>query len=199
MPAESPRPHPVRPRHAAALARISSIGSVKVQTGPRSDRLEKAHPWKRRGEVQGGIKPLQHLGPQAVLHHAGDHGLGELHHVTIVRVRLVELQHRELGIVGPVHPFVPEVVPDLVHPLESADQQPLEVQLVGDAQVQRHVQRVVVSHERTGRRAAIEWLEDRRLDLEKTTLIEKAAHVARSPWPGAGRSARTSGWTARSA
>ena len=95
------------------------------------------------------------------------------HHVGVVGVRLVELQHGELRIVGPVHALVPEVVPDLVDPLEPADQQPLEIELVGDAQVQRHVQRVVVGHERPRRGAAVERLQDRGLDLEKPALVQE--------------------------
>ena len=91
----------------------------------------------------------------------------------VVGVGLVQLQHGELRIVGPVHPLVPEVVADLVDPLDAAHQQPLQVQLVGDAEVERHVQRVVVGHEGPRRRAAVERLQDRRLDLEEPALIEK--------------------------
>ena len=104
---------------------------------------------------------------------ARDQRLDELHHVAVVGVRLVELEHRELGIVRPVDPLVPEVVPDLVDPLEPADQQPLEIQLVRDAQVERHVERVVVRHERPRRRAAVERLQDRRLDLEEAPPVEE--------------------------
>ncbi len=75
----------------------------------------------------------------------------------------------------PVHSLVPEVVPDLVDPLEAADEQPLEIELVGDAQIERHVERVVVGDERTGRRAAVERLEHRRLHLEEAALVEEAA------------------------
>ena len=52
--------------------------------------------------------------------------------------------------------------------------QPLEVQLVGDAQVERHVERVVVRHERPRRGAAVERLQDRRLDLEEAARVEEA-------------------------
>ena len=123
----------------------------------------------------------------------------ELHHVIVVGIGLVELQHGELGIVGPVHALVPEVVPDLVHPLESAHQQPLEVQLVGDPEVQRHVERVVVGHERPRRGAAVQRLEHRRLDLEEPALVEKAPQIADGRGPEPEDLSRTSGWTARSA
>ena len=62
--------------------------------------------------------------------------------------------------------LVPEVVPDLVHAIEPAHDQPLQIQLVRDAQEERHVERVVVRRERARRRAAVERLQYRRLDLE---------------------------------
>ena len=79
----------------------------------------------------------------------------------VVGVGLVPLEHGELGVVRAIHPLVAEVVADLVDPLEPAHEQPLEVELVGDAQVERHVERVVVGHEGPGRGAAVERLEDR--------------------------------------
>jgi hypothetical protein len=92
--------------------------------------------------------------------------LHDRHHRLVVGVRLVELEHRELGVVRAVDPLVPEVVPDLVHALEPAHDQPLEVQLVRDPQEERHVERVVVRHERPRRRPAVERLQHRRLDLQ---------------------------------
>ena len=121
------------------------------------------------------------------------------HHPGVVGVRLVELEHRELRIVRPVDPLVPEVVPDLVHPLEPADDQPLEVQLVGDAQVERHVERVVVRHERTRRRAAVQRLQHRRLDLEVVPAVETRADRARSCASARETARAPPGCTARSA
>ena len=79
---------------------------------------------------------------------------------------------------GPVHALVPEIVADLVDPFQPAHEQPLEVQLVRDAEIERHVERVVVGDERPRRRAAVERLQDRRLDLEKPALVEEAAEPA---------------------
>ena len=74
--------------------------------------------------------------------------------------------------------LVAEVLADLVDALEAADDQALEVQLVGDAQVEVAVERVVVGRERPRQRAAVERLEDRRLDLEEAALVEPAADGA---------------------
>ena len=92
--------------------------------------------------------------------------------VAVVRERLVELEHRELRIVRPVDAFVAEVVSDFVHALEAAHDQALEIQLVGDAQIERHVERVVVRDEWTRRRAAVQRLQHRRLDFEIAERVE---------------------------
>ena len=55
----------------------------------------------------------------------------------VVGVRLVPLEHRELGVVGRVDALVAEVLAELVDALQPADDQPLEVQLGRDPQVQR--------------------------------------------------------------
>ena len=63
--------------------------------------------------------------------------------------------------------LVAEHAADLEDPVHAADDQPLEVQLEGDAQVQRHVERVVVGDERAGVGAAGLDVEHRRLDLDE--------------------------------
>ena len=54
--------------------------------------------------------------------------------------------------------------------------QALEVELGGDAQVEVAVQRVVVRGERPRHRAAVERLQDRRLDLDEALAVEVGAH-----------------------
>ena len=96
--------------------------------------------------------------------------LGHRHQVAIVGVGLIELEHRELRVVLRRDALVPEVPVDLVDPRHAADDQPLEVQLGRDPQVQLHVLRVVVGHERPGEGAARDRLHHRRLDLEKAAI-----------------------------
>ena len=132
--------HSMRGNGGLSSARLGAVldrASVSAATRPR-DRVRRAH----------------------------EQRLDARHHHRVVGVRLVELEHRELRIVRPVDALVPEVVADLVHPIEPADDQPLEIQLVGDAQIERHVERVVMRRERPRRRAAIQRLQHRRLDLE---------------------------------
>ncbi len=132
-------------------------------------------------EVECRAVPLQRGGAGGVLHHASYHRLGQAHHVGVVGVGLIELQHGEFRIMGPVHALVPEVVADLVDPFQPAHQQSLEIQLVRDAEVERHIQRIVMGDERARRRTAIERLQNRRLDLQKAEFVEKAADPGDRP------------------
>jgi hypothetical protein len=96
--------------------------------------------------------------------------------VVVVHVRLVGLEHGELRIVLEAHALVAEVFADLVHPVDAADDAALEIQLGGDAQVQVALELVVVSDERPGQGAAVQRLEDRRLDLDEAAVVQEPAH-----------------------
>ena len=104
--------------------------------------------------------------------------LHPVHRVAVVGVGLVPLEHRELGVVLERDALVAEVLADLVDPLEAADDQPLEVELGGDAEVERLVELVVVRRERAGERPAVARLQDGRLDLDEAVLVERAADRA---------------------
>ena len=71
--------------------------------------------------------------------------------------------------------LVAEVLADLVDALQAADDQALEVELGGDAQVHRRVERVEVRHERARQCAAVDRLQDRGLDLDEALVVEEAA------------------------
>ena len=62
-----------------------------------------------------------------------DERLVELQHVVHVPIGRVEFEHRELGIVRRVDAFVAKNASDLVDALHAADDEPLEVELGGDA------------------------------------------------------------------
>ena len=94
------------------------------------------------------------------------------------RVRLIELEHRELGVVLTRQPFVAEVAVDLVDPLESADDEALQVQLRRDPHEQLHVERVVMRDERARGGAADDRMHHRRLDLEEVARVEELADAA---------------------
>ena len=81
---------------------------------------------------------------------AADELLGPGHRVPVVGVRLVPLELRELGRVLVGDALVAEVLGELVDLLEPADDQPLEVELVRDPQVEVGVELVRVRDERLG-------------------------------------------------
>ena len=113
--------------------------------------------------------------PERVPCSLGDEHLGDGHHVGVVAEGLVQLQHRELGVVPAGQALVAEHPPDLEHPLHPADDQPLQVQLQRDAQVQLEVQGVVVGDEGAGVGAAGLEVEDRRLDLHEAVVGQGGA------------------------
>ena len=86
-----------------------------------------------------------------------DQLLGQVGHLVVVAVRLVGLEHRELGAVRRVGALVAEVAVDLEHPLDAADDGALEEQLGRDPQEQLGVERVRVGR-RTAARDAPPWI-----------------------------------------
>ena len=103
--------------------------------------------------------------------------LGDLHHLGVVTEGLVELHHREFGVVPRGDALVAEHAADLEDPLHAADDEPLQVQLERDAQVELHVEGVVVRGERPGVRAARLHVKHRGLHLDVAAVRESAAEA----------------------
>ncbi len=70
---------------------------------------------------------LEDVGPQDLPGQGTEQLLGEGHEVLVSGVGLVKLQHGEFGVVEGGEAFVSEVAVDLVHPLEAAHYQALQV------------------------------------------------------------------------
>ena len=135
----------------------------------------------------GSPRDVDHRGADGVAGGVDDQRLGQLDHVGDVAERLVRLHHRELGVVRGVHALVAERPPDLEDTVEATDDQALEVELGGDAQVQRHVERVVVGDERAGVGAARLDVEDRRLDLDEAAVVQRRAEAGHARRGGSRR------------
>ena len=75
-----------------------------------------------------------------------------------------------------VHTFIAEVTAELIHTLEAPDDETLQIKLVGDTQIERDIQRVVMRDE--GARSSTAWdrLQDGRIDLDVATFVEELAH-----------------------
>src|SRR5262249_49614132 len=72
--------------------------------------------------------------------------------------------------------LVPEVLADLVDLLQPADDESLEIELGRDAQVEVGVELVVMGDEWPRERTAVARLQDGRLDLDESRLVEIAAN-----------------------
>ena len=106
------------------------------------------------------------------------HLLGEAHHPVVVLVWHVELHAGELGVVEAVHALVAEVLANLVHALEAAHDEPLQIELGGDAHVHVDVEGVEVGDEGARRSAAGDALQRWGLHLGVAGRIEDSAHGA---------------------
>ncbi len=140
----------------------------------RLERLDEADAPPRPLQVDLVAAERRDRGSEGVERDLLEHRLDPVHRVAEVGVRLVPLEHRELGLVLVRDALVAEVLADLVHALEPSHDQALEVQLGRDAQVEVRVQLVRVRHERVRERAAVARLEDGRLDLDEPLAVEVA-------------------------
>ena len=96
----------------------------------------------------------------------------------VVGVRLVALEHRELGVVLGRHALVAEDPSDLEHLVDASDDEPLEVELEGDPEIHVDVEGVVVGEERRGKRSPGLVLQHRRLDLDVAAILEGPPQAA---------------------
>ena len=74
--------------------------------------------------------------------------------------------------------FVAEISVDLVHAIQPANNQPLQIKFRRDAQIQVHVECVVVRYERTRRGATKDRMHHRRLHFEVASRVEKMPYFA---------------------
>ena len=74
--------------------------------------------------------------------------------------------------------FVAEVASDFINTFQTAHNQPFEVQLEADAQVKVLIKFVMVCNERTGCRAAVNWLKDGCFNFQKTEPVQELAQSA---------------------
>ena len=102
--------------------------------------------------------------------------LGQIHQITIIAVCLVELEHREFGIVPRRDAFVAKVPVDLEHFLEAADDEALQIELGRNPQIQIHVERVVMRSKRPRGRTTRDRMHHRRFNFEIVARDEELTH-----------------------
>ncbi len=171
---------PLLPDARLQVGHRARVVGADVDAGLLLDGLAHGEARPRRREVDL-VAAEVHLEAADGASRLGDHLLHHRHDVVVVHVGLVRLEHGELGVVLEAHALVAEVLADLVHAVDAADDAALEVQLGGDAQVQVALELVVVRDERLGQGAAVERLQHRRLDLDEAARVEEAADGGDDP------------------
>ncbi len=81
------------------VAKLGVLRAREVYAGVFSHQCVIVFPRKRTSERQRGTVALQHVAAEQLEHETRQHLLGQLGHVVVIRVRLIPLRHRELGIV----------------------------------------------------------------------------------------------------
>ena len=117
------------------------------------------------------LRPASH-----VFRRLDDQLLRQIHHAAVVGVSLVELEHGELWIVPCRNALVAEIAIDLVHAIEPAHDQALEIKLRRDAQIKVHIECVVVGDEGLGHGTARDRLHHGSFDFKEFVVVEKLPH-----------------------
>ena len=82
---------------------------------------------ERRAEVDIPALPGQRGAPQCRLRGFAQQRFGQIHDLVIARIGLIQLEHRELGVVPGRYAFVAEIPVDLINALETTDNEALEI------------------------------------------------------------------------
>ena len=120
--------------------------------------------------------PTEGLGGAGGFSRSDQNRLGEIHHRAVVAIGLVGLEHGELRVVPRADALVAVDPAKLKDPLHAANEQPLQMELQGDPEHQRHVEGVVVGFERAGSGAASGLLESRPFNLKIAPVGQRLAN-----------------------
>ena len=108
----------------------------EVHTGVLLDCIDHRHTRKRLGQVDFDAAVGNRFGAEDAARDRADQVLGQLHNPIVIGICLIQLQQRKFRVVARIHTFVAEYAAQFVHTLEAADDQPFEVQLERDAEIQ---------------------------------------------------------------
>ena len=168
----------------AGPAQSSFVHAVDVHASVLEDGIAHRQPAVGRREVDGVALQRGCVGAVDGLADPLEQLLDGLHHPVVILVGDVQLEDGELRIVRPVHALVAEVPGEFEDAVEAAHDEALQVKLVGDPQVERDVERVVMRDERTGRSATGDGLQHRGVHLEPALFGEGVAHGLDDPAAG---------------
>ena len=147
-----------------------------INTGKMMDRFKHREPFPGSLKVDQVLSHFHLRGAMKINRYFLNHFLYKIHHPLIIFIRYVQLYLCKFGVVKAWHAFVAKVFWKFIHTIETTYNQSLEIKFVGDAQVERHVQRIVVCLERAGRRTTIQRLQHGRLHLQIALIIQVLPH-----------------------
>ncbi len=110
-------PHGIVQLYIQAIGHIPQTGfifSSDIVTGTLFDGIQHRDALERTFEVDLLITHTYFGGPMKVECYFLDHLLCKIHHPVIILIGHIDLHHSELWIMGPVHPFVPEVLGEFI-------------------------------------------------------------------------------------
>ncbi len=154
-----------------------------VDTGVLAYGIEHGQPRPWRGQIDGPVLVRMVQRAVDVLEDADEEALHEVHDVPVIDVGDIELQHGEFGIVRAIDPFVAEIVTDFVHALQAAHDETLQVEFVGYAHEQRHVEGLVMGLERPRKGATVQGLKYGRFDFDETLAVHETLDGPDKPRP----------------
>ena len=158
------------------LGQLFLIHFGNVSASKMLDSLKHGIALPRALEIDDVI-PYLHLGVAMQCESDSLHHLfHRVHHPFIILVRHVQFHLGEFRIMETVHTFVAEVLGELIHAVESTHNQFFQIQLIGNTQIERHIQSVVVGFERTGGSTTVERLQNRGFDFQIALFVQIVTH-----------------------
>ena len=104
------------------------------------------------------------------------HLFDKSHHIFIAGKSLVALHHGKFRVVTAINTLIAEIASNFIDPLEPTYDQSLEIELLGDTQIQVTIQSIMMGYERTSGSTTIQRLQDGRLDLNKAVVVQVTPH-----------------------
>ena len=105
---------------------LHAVAIEQFHTRRLLEHVRVLHPRPRRSEVDDPFAVAARLTAPEAIDARHEHLLREVHHREQVAISVVQLEHREFGIVPPTDALVAEDAADLVDLFQPADEQPLQ-------------------------------------------------------------------------
>ena len=142
----------------------------------RFNGLNNGHACKRLFQIHFFVAISHHAGAVHGHRSGAYHVFSHVHHAVVIGIGFVEFHHGEFWIVARRHAFVAEIAVDFVHTLQAAYHQAFQIQFRRHAQIQIHVQSVVMGHKRFRSRTTRNGVHHRRFHFQIALRSHEIAH-----------------------